>query len=463
MPPCRPPHDPAALAAAAGPDTELTCDAGVCVSVSLAGATVRRVLVPGADGSVEDVILGYDDTLPYLVSMRGKERARGGEESENAWGLPIGARTSKTSPPSIHLRAPPSPRRAPPHDRSAPPLYIPSLQDGSSPYHGATVGRVANRIAGAELTLDGRTHSLPANNGPNCLHGGLLGWDKRLWAPAPPARTPLTPPGGSVLRLEHASPHGDEGFPGAVAASVTFTLRAEGALSISFEADLVEEECTDAAASVPSTVVSMTQHAYFNLAGHGAGPVNEGAAHTLTLAAETYTPVNSDAIPLPGPSRAVTGTPFDFRTPREVGRAMAELSVGGTSSEASQGGFDHNFNLTAPESVTSPSYGPLRRAALLQGPPPGKRVLEVWTNAPGVQLYTGNFLGGGGGSGEGEAKGKGGVHYRRHGGLCLETQAVPDAPSRPEWARAVTLVRGGDPYRHAVEWRFGVGKAGVWE
>jgi len=312
------------------------------------------------------------------------------------------------------------------------------------------------------LTLDGQPYPLPANNGPNCLHGGPVGWDKALWTPAPPARAPPAPPGGSALRLEHTSPHGDQGFPGTVAASVTFTLRPEGALSISFEADLVEEEGADAAAL--STVVSMTQHAYFNLAGHGAGPIDgeATAAHALTLAAETYTPVTENAIPLPGPPRPVVGTPFDFRAPREVGKAMAELSDGPAPSEASQGGFDHNFNLAPPESVTSPSYGPLRRAAVLAGPAPGNRVLEVWTNAPGVQLYTGNFLGGGDGSGEGEVEGKGGALYRRHGGLCLETQAVPDAPSRPEWARAVTLVRGGEPYRHAVEWRFGVGKAGEW-
>jgi aldose 1-epimerase len=363
-------------------------------------------------------------------------------------------------------------------------------QDGSSPYHGAVVGRYANRIAGAVLDLDDGAppHPLPSNNGPNCLHGGPVGWDKALWAPAPPARAPPAPPGGSALRLEHASPAGDQGFPGAVAAAVVYTLASDGCLRIAFEADLAGEEgeggegsgdapaaaapATAAPAQPAVTVVSMTQHAYFNLAGHGAGPVNSGAhatRHALTLAADAYTRVTPDAIPLPGPPAPVAGTPFDFRAGRDVGEAMADLVAAGggpdgrRASEASQGGFDHNFCLGDQAAVTSPSWGPaLRRAALLAGPAPGRRVLEVWTNAPGVQLYTANFLGGGAGDGAGEVAGKGGAVYARHGGLCLETQAAPDSPARPEWAAAVVLRRGGPPYRHTVEWRFGVGRAGAW-
>jgi len=454
-----PPHDPAALAAAAGPDTVLTCTAGVAVHVSRAGAVVRRVLVPGADGEVADVVLGYDETLPYLVSVHARQR-----EWPEAWRG--AARRKRTQ--ARHMGVGPSARAALNHPPpSLHPSTRPSHQDGSSPYHGATVGRVANRIAGATLTLeDGTAHPLPSNNGPNCLHGGAVGWDKALWVPAPPSRAPPDPPGGSTLRLEHTSPHGDQGFPGTLAAAVTFTLAADGALGIDFEAALVDgDEGGGMPAPAASTVVSMTQHAYFNLGGHGSGPVNGGKApHSLTLAADAYTPVTADAIPLPGPPRPVAGTPFDFRTPRDVGTAMAELAgaAGGEPSEASQGGFDHNFCLKDPTTVTSPSYGPPSLAALLAGPPPGNRVLEVWTNAPGVQLYTGNFLGGGDGSGAGEAVGKGGAVYVRHGGLCLETQAPPDAPSRSEWAGAVTVRRGGEPYRHRVEWRFGVGRAGVW-
>ena len=344
-------------------------------------------------------------------------------------------------------------------------------QDGSSPYHGAVVGRYANRIAGATLTLDGTAFPLPANNGPNCLHGGAVGWDRALWAVAPAERAPPTPPGGSALRLEHISPHGDQGFPGAVLAAVEYTLKSDGCLAIAFEADLVEGGGggVGGAPLPPSTAVSMTQHAYFNLGGHGAGPVNGGsgrAAHSLTLAADWYTPVTPDAIPLPTPPRHVAGTPFDFRgTPRDLGAAMAALagSAGPAACEASQGGFDHNFCLSDPAAFASPAYGPLRRAAVLAGPAPGHRVLEVWTNAPGVQLYTANFLGGEAGDGAGEVAGKGGAAYARHGGVCLETQALPDSPSRPEWAGAVVLHRGGPPYRHGVEWRFGVGRAGAWK
>ncbi|MGW3492185.1 aldose epimerase family protein [Streptomyces sp. NPDC001020] len=256
------------------------------------------------------------------------------------------------------------------------------------PYLGALVGRYANRIAGARFTLDGRTYALEPNNGPNSLHGGERGFDKRVWAVEPVEHG---------VRLSRVSPHGEEGFPGRLEVSATYTLDADGTLRIAYEAT------TDA-----PTVVNLTHHAYWNLAGSG----NAGR-HELRIAASRFTPVDTTLVPT-GALDGVDGTRFDFRTARKVGS-----------------GYDHNFVLD--KGVT----GTPEEVAELYDPASG-RLLTVATTEPGLQLYTADHLD---------------VPFAPGAGIALETQHFPDSPNRPEFPS--TCLRPGEVYRSETVYGFG--------
>lgn len=289
----------------------------------------------------------------------------------------------------------------------------PYLQD--SPYFGAIVGRYANRIAGGRFTLDGTAYELAKNNGPNHLHGGVEGFDKVVWAAEPFTRTDSA---GVVLR--YTSLNGEEGYPGTLPVTVTYTLTADDALVIDYHAT------TDAA-----TPVNLSQHSYFALAGDRGGDI---LGHVLTLHASRYTPVDSTLIPT-GELAPVAGTPFDFTSPHAIGERIAadhaQLRVGG--------GYDHNF-------VLDRDGGGLVPAATVYEPASG-RTLDIHTTEPGIQFYSGNFL-------DGSLIGKQGRTYAHRTGFCLETQHFPDSPNQPAFPG--TILRPGEEYRSRTVWTFGV-------
>lgn len=282
-------------------------------------------------------------------------------------------------------------------------------------YYGVTVGRYANRIAGGRFTLEGRTFELPQNNNGNSLHGGTEGFDKRNWRIVSMSSGPTA---SVVMAL--TSPDRDQGYPGKLDVTVTYSLDDGGDLTIAFEAH------TDR-----PTVVNMTNHALFNLAGDGAP---EGTArHMLTIPAQAYTPVNDTLIPT-GELRPVAGTVFDFRTPRLIALGLRD----GRDPQIAIGrGYDHNFALDKRQTAEP------QLAARLEDPVSG-RVLEVLTTEPGVQFYTGNFL-------DGTSAGRSGRMYRMGDGIALEPQKFPDAPNQPAFASA--RVDPGTPYRHVMIYR----------
>ena len=287
---------------------------------------------------------------------------------------------------------------------------------GDTAYFGALVGRYANRIAGGRFTLDGETYTLATNNGPNALHGGLVGFNRVMWEAEPFEQGEA----GGVI-LQHVSPDGDQGYPGMLDVRVTYTVT-EDALTIDYRAT-----------SDTATPVNLTQHTYWNLAGHAAGSI---AAHELTLAAARFTPVDETLIPT-GERRAVGGTPFDFRAPHAIGARIddddEQLRIGG--------GYDHNYVVDR-----SPDDEPdaLAFAARVYEPRSG-RVLDVHTTEPGIQCYSGNMIPDG-------LAGKQGARYARRGGLALETQHYPDSPNQPSFP--TTILRAGRPYTSRTIYRF---------
>jgi aldose 1-epimerase len=321
------------------------------VKVATYGGTIVNLLVPDKSGKIEDVVFGFDSLRDY------EER---------------------------------------------------------SPFFGCLTGRYANRIAKGKFTLDGRMYSLAVNNGPNHLHGGKVGFDKKVWKAAP------VQTGSSVgLILTHTSPDGDEGYPGELACEVIYTWDNDDELTLDYRATTTKP-----------TVVNLTNHSYFNLAGHASGSV---LAHQLTLDADSFTPTDATSIPT-GEIRAVENTPFDFRTVHPIGEridaADQQLKFGS--------GYDHNF-------VVNGSAGHLRRCAELFDPKTG-RVMTVHTSAPGVQLYTAKFMD--------ALKAKGGAVYGRRGAVCLETQHFPDSPNQPAFPS--TVVRPGETYRSTTTFKFSV-------
>jgi aldose 1-epimerase len=286
-------------------------------------------------------------------------------------------------------------------------------------YFGALVGRYGNRIGHAQFVLDGKTYPLAKNNGENTLHGGIKGFNKALWS----AKT-IAAKEGQSLELFYLSKDGEEGFPGNLKVTVIYTLTDANALKIEYSAT------TD-----KKSVVNLTNHAYFNLAGQGSGDI---LGHLLMINADQFTPVDTGLIPT-GELRDVAGTPFDFRKPIAIGARIdqadeQQLKLGG--------GYDHNFVLLRG------AYTEESPAARVVEPTSG-RVMEVWTTEPGIQFYTGNFL-------DGKTVGKGGATYPKRNAFCLETQHFPDSPNQPKFPSVV--LNPGERYHTVTTYKFSVEK-----
>jgi aldose 1-epimerase len=317
------------------------------------GATLIELQAPDKDGKLADVVLGFDDLASYLKNPA---------------------------------------------------------------YFGCTTGRVANRIAGGTFRIDGKTYQVAKNNGPNHLHGGLRGLDKRVWK-----AEPLETEKGPAVRFRYRSPDGEEGYPGNLSITVTYTLTHDDELRIDYEAT----------ADQP-TPVNLTNHAYFNLAGEGSGTILD---HELEIAADHYTPVDATFIPT-GEIAPVKDSIMDFNHAMAVGARIGRLP--GDASRGDPGGYDHNYVLRKSQA------GALELAARLHDKKSG-RVLEISTTEPGVQLYTGNYL-------DGSIRGKGGKTYAKHAALCLETQHFPDSVNHPEFPSVV--LRPGATYRSTTVHKF---------
>jgi aldose 1-epimerase len=274
-------------------------------------------------------------------------------------------------------------------------------------YLGATVGRYANRIAKGKFTLEGKTYTLATNNGENALHGGLKGFDKVLWD-AKSVRTD-----SSVgVEFTYLSKDGEEGYPGNLKVKAIYCLTDDNEFKVEFSAT------TD-----KPTVVNLAHHTYWNLAGAAAGDI---LGHELMLAADKYTPVDAGLIPT-GELKDVKGTPMDFTKATAIGARIAQV----------EGGYDHNF-------VLRNQGGKVALAAKVVEPKSG-RVMEISTDQPGVQFYSGNFL-------DGTVKGKGGIAYKKHYGFCLETQHYPDSPNKKDFPSVV--LRPGETYKHVMIHKF---------
>jgi aldose 1-epimerase len=285
----------------------------------------------------------------------------------------------------------------------------------SSPFFGALIGRYGNRIARGHFVLDGKKYTLATNNAPNSLHGGVKGFDKVVWhaTPHPSSSSPS-------LELTYLSKDGEEGYPGNLSVTAIYTLTADNGLKVEFKATTDKD-----------TVVNLTHHSYFNLAGKG-----DILNHVVMIDADKFTPVDSTLIPT-GELKPVDGTPFDFRTPTAVGARInqndEQLKFGN--------GYDHNWSIN--------NYsGVVRRAARVYEPTSG-RVMEVYTDQPGMQFYSGNFL-------DGTLKGKGGWVYQFRNGFCMEPQHFPDSPNQPSFLS--TELKPGQVYHNTIIYWFSVRK-----
>lgn len=294
--------------------------------------------------------------------------------------------------------------------------YFPEVNQSD---FGASIGRYANRIAQGRFELNGDTFKLPINNFGHCLHGGTdmgtRGWQYRVYK--------ATQPNDSTLVLTIDSPDGDNGFPGNVKATVTYALTADNALDITFEAT------TD-----KPTIINMTNHSYWNLNGDLSKPITD---NMLMVAADSITPVDSTYM-TDGTMMAVAGTPFDFTKPSKIGTYIKEFD---NEQIKNANGYDHNFVLNTGGDLDKVS-------AQLYSPETGI-VLDMYTNEPGVQVYTGNFI-------DGTQKGKNGVVLNQHAGVCLETQHYPDSPNKPHWPSVV--LNPGQKYNSHVIYKFSVKK-----
>jgi aldose 1-epimerase len=320
----------------------LTNAQGLVAKVTSYGTILTELLVPDRKGQLGDIVLGFDNLAQYLKGH---------------------------------------------------------------PYFGCTVGRVANRIAKGQFTLDGKTYKLAINNGPNHLHGGLKGFDKVVWKAEPQA--------GAAVEFSYTSAAGEENYPGKVDVTVTMALTDANEFSIDYVAT----------ADQP-TPVNLTNHSYFNLAGAG-----DMLSHELMIAADAYTPSDDTLIPT-GEIKPVKGTPLDFTSSQVVGSRFAQIGT-------KPAGYDHNF-------VLRRGGGKLALAARVVEPQSG-RVMEVHTTTPGVQLYTANWL-------DGSLTGKRGIVYRQYSGLCLETQHFPDSVNHSNFPSVI--LRPGQTYRQTTVFQF---------
>ena len=284
-----------------------------------------------------------------------------------------------------------------------------------TPYFGALIGRYGNRIAKGKFTLDGTEYTLAINNDPNALHGGLKGFDKVVWEPRILASLE-----GPALELKYVSKDGEEGYPGNLSVTAVYTLTDDNALKVEFMATTDKD-----------TILNLTHHSYFNLAGKG-----DILNHQLMMPAERFTPVDSTLIPT-GELKPVAGTPFDFRTPTAIGARInqddEQLKFGK--------GYDHNWVFDKP-------IGQLALMARVYEPTTG-RVLEVWSTEPGLQFYSGNFL-------NGTIKGKGGWVYQFRNGFCMEPQHYPDSPNHSNFPSVV--LKPGEVYKNTIIYKFLVQK-----
>lgn len=325
---------------------------GMSVRITNYGAIITSIIVPDRKGKLGDVTLGYNDIASYTNAV-------------------------------------------------------------DKPYFGAVVGRYGNRIAKGKFTIDDIEYTLPINNGPNSLHGGIIGFDKVIW------NAKVDNDNNSVT-LTYLAKDGEEGYPGNLTCSVTYRLTNDNSLEIDYLAT------TDQA-----TPVNLTQHTYFNLKGEGQGTILD---HQMMINAGRFTPVDETLIPN-GKTPAVQGTPFDFTKPKAIGRDIGakdeQLKFGG--------GYDHNWVLDK-----GGQTGEMTLAARVYEPTTG-RVLEVSTTEPGVQFYCGNFL-------DGRLTGKSGKKYVHRGGFCLETQHFPDSPNQPNFPS--TILKPGDEYQTKTVFKF---------
>ena len=276
-----------------------------------------------------------------------------------------------------------------------------------TPYFGAIVGRYANRIANASFNLGGTAYQLAANNGPNHLHGGIAGFDKVIWTPET-----ITDDSTASLKLTYISPDGEEGYPGNLETSVVYTVTRDNKLQIEYTA------ITD-----KPTPVNLSHHSYFNLGGTNGKNILD---HVLFIDADRFTPVNETQIPT-GELANVVDTPMDFRIPEIIGTRIHKVP----------GGYDHNYVLN--------NKGKFAKVAEVYCDESG-RFMEVFTNEPGMQFYSGNFL-------NGSIVGEKGLVYQKHHGLCLETQHYPDSPNQPNFPN--TILKPGETYKQFTVYRFG--------
>jgi aldose 1-epimerase len=330
----------------------LTNAHGLKATISTYGGTLTSLLVPDKAGKLSNIVLGFDSASGYLSPAFRK----------------------------------------------------------SNPYFGALIGRYGNRIAKGKFTIDGKAYQVGVNDGQNSLHGGKEGFNQKIWT-----AKPGTSASGQTLTLTYLSKDGEEGYPGNLHVTVTYTLTAADALEIDY-----------AATTDKATPINLTNHAYFNLA---LGQSKDVLAHQITIPADRYTVVDAKLIPT-GELKPVKGTPFDFTTPHAIGEHIAQVP----------GGYDHNWVLNQATGQHS--------AATVYEPITG-RTMEVSTDEPGVQFYTGNFL-------DGSLKGHDGVVYGKHAAFCLETQHFPDSPNQAAFPS--TILKPGETYHTTTSYTFGVRK-----